>query len=85
MTPDCPISAQPFCVGDVDAMAQAAIRSAKAGRNVYVEGRTITPGLPPGERGKIGATVGVFALVVDRDADTRNVGKAVSTAVCLSK
>ena len=69
---------QAFCVGDVDAMTKAAIVSAKAGRNVYVEGRTVTPGLRPEERGKADATVGVFAFVVDRDADRGKAGRLIN-------
>jgi hypothetical protein len=69
---------QAFCVGDVDAMAKAAIVNVEAGRNVYVEGRTVTPGLRPEERGKIDATIGVFAFVVDRDADRSKAGRPIN-------
>ena len=69
---------QAFCVGDVDAMTKAAVINVKAGRNVYVEGRTVTPGLRPEERGKIDATVGVFAFVVDRDADRGKAGRSIN-------
>ena len=83
LIPDGSISAQPFCVGDVDAMVEAAISNAEAGRNVYVEGRIVTPGLRPEERGKIGATVGVFAFVADRDADMQKAGKPLNGSASL--
>jgi hypothetical protein len=63
----------PVCVGDVDYMVKTAVRRASEGCNVFVEGRTVRPGLP-GERGKASATVGVFAFVIDRDADTGKAG-----------
>ena len=78
LAPDDRISTQAFSVGDVDAMTKAAILGAEAGRNVYVEGRTVTPGLRPEERGKIGATIGVFALVIDRDADRGKAGRLIN-------
>jgi hypothetical protein len=78
LAPDDRLSTQAFCVGDVDAMTEAAIVSAKGGHNVYVEGRTVTPGLRPEERGKIGATIGVFALVIDRDADRGKAGRLLN-------
>ena len=59
-------------------MTKAAIINAEAGRNVYIEGRTVTPGLRPEERGKIGATVGVFAFVIDRDADRGKAGRLIN-------
>ena len=37
---------QAFSVGDVDPMVEAALRDAKAGRNVFVEGRVVRPGNP---------------------------------------
>src|SRR5262245_14248734 len=69
---------QAFSVGDVDAMTKTAIINAESGRNGYVEGRTIMPGLRPEERGKIDATVGVFAFVVDRDADRGKAGRSIN-------
>jgi uncharacterized protein DUF3631 len=60
-------------VGDIDRTVEVAVSNAEAGRNVYVEARTVRPGLP-GERGKAGATVGVFAFVIDHDADTGKAG-----------
>src|ERR1700747_261609 len=45
-----------FRVGDVDGMAQQAIADARAGHNVYVEGRTISEQTPRGKRGGIEQT-----------------------------
>ena len=78
LAPDDRLCTQAFSIGDVDAMAKAAIVSAEAGRNVYVEGRIVTPGLRPEERGKADATVGVFAFVVDRDADRGKAGRLIN-------
>ena len=83
LIPDGSISAQPFCVGDVDAMTEAAIANAKAGRNVYVEGRIVTPGLPSDKRGRIDATPAVFAFVIDRDADTKKGGRSINGGASL--
>ena len=60
-----------FSLADVDGMTAAAVADAESGHNTHIEARTVqarTPG-----RGKISHTVGVFALVIDSDADT---GKA---------
>jgi hypothetical protein len=46
-----------FSIGDVDRMTEAALTAATAGRNVFVEARTVQPG-NPGERGKFTSTVG---------------------------
>ena len=62
------MSVSPFNIGDVDHMLETALIDAKAGRNVYVETRTVRPGRP-NERGKLEATIAVFALVIDCDAD----------------
>ena len=78
LAPDDRLCTQAFSVGDVDAMVKAAIIGAEAGRNVYVEGRTVTPGLRPEERGKTDATIGVFAFVVDRDADRGKAGCSIN-------
>ena len=59
-------------------MTKAAIINAEAGRNVYVEGRTVPPGLPPEKRGKIDATSAVFAFVIDRDADRNKAGRLIN-------
>ena len=64
-------------VGNVERMLELAVSNAEAGRNVFVEARTVRPGLP-GERGKVGATVGVFAFVIDHDADTGKAGHYVN-------
>ena len=62
------MSVSPFNIGDVDHMLETALIDAKAGRNVYVETRTVRPGRP-NERGKLEATIAVFAFVIDCDAD----------------
>src|SRR5262245_26060068 len=66
------MSFSPFKIGDVDSMLEAALTDASAGRNVYIETRTVRPGRPkerkPG-RGKADATIGLFAFVIDSDAD----------------
>ena len=62
------MSLSPFNIGDVDQMLEAALADARAGRNVYVETRTVRPGRP-NERGKLEATIAVFALVIDCDVD----------------
>src|SRR6478672_2494925 len=64
-----------FRIGDVDGMTQQAIADAKAGHNVYVEGRTIAAQTPPRLRGGVEHTGFVFALVDDSDADK---GKAAN-------
>jgi hypothetical protein len=68
---------QAFLLGDVEAMTETAIAAAEGGRNVFVEARTVAPG-NPGERGRIDATVGVFAFVIDSDADTGKAGNPIS-------
>jgi hypothetical protein len=62
------ISMSSFNIGDVDHMLEAALIDAKAGRNVYIETRTVRPGRP-NERGKLEATIAVFAMVIDCYAD----------------
>jgi hypothetical protein len=65
----------PFAIGDIDPMLEAAVTDARAGRNVYVEARTVWPGRPTERgRGKLESTIGCFALVIDRDADTGKAG-----------
>jgi hypothetical protein len=71
------MSVQAFNIGDVDHMLEAALINARAGRNVYVETRTVRPGRPS-ERGKIERTVGLFAFVIDRDGDTGKTGRALN-------
>ncbi|MBR0797964.1 DUF927 domain-containing protein [Bradyrhizobium jicamae] len=75
-----------FRIGDVDAMAQQAIADARAGHNVYIEGRTISEKTPRNVRGGIEHTAFVFALVVDSDADkgkaaNRDLGGSASLVV----
>jgi hypothetical protein len=64
-----------FQIGDVEGMAQQATADARAGHNVYIEGRTIAVQTPRGARGGIEHTGFVFALVDDSDADK---GKAAN-------
>ncbi|MFY9770241.1 MAG: hypothetical protein WAK04_08410 [Xanthobacteraceae bacterium] len=72
---DSGMSVSPFSVGDVDHMVAAAIIDARAGRNVFVETRSVRPGRPHERgRGKIESTIGTFAFVIDHDADTGKAG-----------
>jgi hypothetical protein len=68
-----------FNVGDIDGMVEAALIAAKAGSNCYVETRLVRPGLP-NERGKLERTIGVFAIVIDCDADKGKGGYTFSGA-----
>ena len=69
------MSISPFAIGDIDSMLEAALTDARTGRNVYVEARTVRPGRPTERgRGKLESTIGCFALVIDRDADTGKAG-----------
>jgi hypothetical protein len=69
------MSISPFNIGDIDSMVEAALTDARAGRNVYVEARSVRPGLPHERgRGKLESTIAVFAFVVDSDADTGKAG-----------
>jgi hypothetical protein len=61
-----------FQIGDVDGMTKAALADAAAGHNAYIEPRALRPGTRG--RGKAEDTVGVFALVVDGDADKGRAG-----------
>ena len=63
-----------FSVGDISSMAEQAVADARAGFNVYVEGRTVRPGLGRKMRGSAADTVGVFGLVIDSDADKHKAG-----------
>jgi hypothetical protein len=78
VSPDGGISYSPFAIGDVDHQLEAVLIDAKAGRNTYVETRTVRPGRPkerkPG-RGKADATIGLFAFVIDSDADKDRAGR----------
>jgi hypothetical protein len=72
------MSFSPFEIGDVDSQLTAALTDARAGRNVYIETRTVRPGRlkerKPG-RGKRDATIGLFAFVIDSDADKGRAGR----------
>src|SRR5262249_44865 len=58
-----------YTLDDVEDMIKAAIADCEAGHNVYIEGRTLPASLRGSERGKLEATIAVFALVIDSDAD----------------
>jgi hypothetical protein len=58
-----------FNIGDIGAMTEAALIDTRAGKNVYIEPRLVRPGRPD-ERGGLGATLAVFAIVGDHDVDT---------------
>jgi RepB DNA-primase N-terminal domain len=58
-----------FQIGDVEEMVKTAIGDAIAGHNVYIETRTVQPGLRGKQRGTTEETAWVFGLVVDSDAD----------------
>ena len=53
----------------VENMISDAVNASEAGHNVYIEGRTVRPGLNGKQRGELGDTRIVFALVVDSDND----------------
>jgi len=63
------INTSAFNIGDVEYMIEAALIDANCRRNVFIEPRLVRPGLP-NERGKLNATLAVFASVADSDADT---------------
>lgn len=63
-----------FSIGQVDAMVATALTWADTGHNVYVEGRTVRKDLKKGLRGSAEDTRGVFAFVIDRDADKNMAG-----------
>ena len=65
-----------FPVGDISGMTEQTVADARAGFNVYVEGRTVRPGLDRRVRGAAADTVGVFALVIDSDADKGKAGQS---------
>jgi hypothetical protein len=66
-------------------MLEAVLIDAKAGRNTYIETRTVRPGRPKERkagRGKADATIGLFAFVIDSDADKGGlVASITSTAM----
>jgi hypothetical protein len=56
-------------------MLEAALTDARAGRNVYVEIRSVRPGRPDERgRGKIESTIGCFGFGIDHDNDTGKAG-----------
>src|SRR6516165_4442806 len=76
--PDGGVTYSLFAIGDIDHMLEAVRVDAEAGRNTYIETRTVRPGRPkerkPG-RGKADATIGLFAFVSDSDADKNRAGR----------
>lgn len=56
-----------FEIGDVEAMANAAINCAQSGYNVWIQGRTIRSDLEVWRSPRLEHTIWVFALVVDFD------------------
>jgi hypothetical protein len=77
------MSFSPFAIGDVDSMLEAVLIDARAGRNTYIETRTVRPGRPKERRsgrGKADATIGTFAFVIDSDADKGMAGSIDSDA-----
>jgi hypothetical protein len=66
-----------FEPADVERMIEAASADAGAGFNAYIEARIVT-GATAGKRGKASETAGVWALVIDSDADT---GKASTSTL----
>ena len=68
-----------YRIGDVEQMTAQAVRDANAGFNVYIEGRTVSETATG--RGDAAATRGVFAFVIDDDADK---GKGARSSVAAS-
>lgn len=66
-----------FRIGDVEAMVRTALADAASGHNVYVEGRTVTTDVRGLRRGTIADSRGVYAFVVDSDADKGKAGARV--------
>jgi hypothetical protein len=58
-----------YAIDDIAEIGNDAIAASVAGTNVYIEGRTVRRTLRGNTRGGAGDTVGVFALVIDSDAD----------------
>src|SRR5262245_22114825 len=56
-------------ISDVEHMVKTAMGDAGAGHNVYIEARTVRPGLRGNKRGGLENTAWVFGLVADCDAD----------------
>jgi len=53
----------------VERMTREALSASAAGHNIYIEGRTVRPGLRGNKRGDLADTIAVFAIVVDSDND----------------
>src|SRR5262249_36526898 len=53
----------------VERMTREAMSASAAGHNIYIEGRTVRPGLNGKQRGGLQDTIAVFAIVVDSDKD----------------
>ncbi|MGU3538895.1 hypothetical protein [Methylobacterium sp. A54F] len=68
-----------FDIGDVERMTAQALRSAGSGANCYIETRTVSD--TARARGRAADTRGVFAFVVDDDADK---GKGARRAITAS-
>jgi hypothetical protein len=58
-----------FMLDDIEHLIRAAVDDSANGHNSYVEARSVRRDLRGNARGKLTDTVGVFALVVDSDAD----------------
>jgi AAA domain/RepB DNA-primase from phage plasmid/IclR helix-turn-helix domain len=58
-----------FTLDDTERMIETAISDSENGHNVYIEGRSVRTDLRGNARGALADTVGVFALVIDSDAD----------------
>jgi hypothetical protein len=72
------MSFSPFAIGDVDSMLDAVLIDARSGRNTFIEPRSVRPGRPKERkqgRGKAEATIGLFAFVIDSDADKGQAGR----------
>ena len=67
-----------FRIGDIEAMTKVAIDDAKAGHNVYIEARTVQPGLRGKQRGTLEETAWVFGFVIDSDADKGRAGNVTA-------
>jgi hypothetical protein len=67
---DSRFSTSAYNIGDVEHMAVDALTDSRAGKNVFIEPRLIRPGKPSYERGRLEATLAVFASVADGDVDT---------------
>src|SRR5262249_35457134 len=53
----------------VERMTREAMSASAAGHNIYIEGRTVRPGLNGKQRGGLQDTTAGFAIVVDSDKD----------------